>query len=332
MSSSWIYENTSSWLQQLFVYVLKRGYVPKHVAIIMDGNRRFARRNRVDKHQGHVKGFDTLAETLQWCLEMGIQELTVYAFSIENFKRSKDEIDKLMELAKEKFKILIDEWRKLKEHGVCIRAIGNLALLPKDVLCLVLIAMLLTKDNNRAYLNLALSYTSREEMCSVTADTIKGLHGGVIGEADVTNQLTDECFYSYQSTHPEILIRTSGAMRLSDFLTVQCSASYLYVVRVLWPEFSPWNLIMGVFLYQQFRGKLDKLKVEEQFGDLSARGKRYSLELQKNRLKQLLAIGMKEGVLDDVGDFEKGSSEKIYEYYKTHLAGTTSAPNYKINL
>lgn len=104
---SWIIDSSYSWLQRLCVNVLKTGAVPKHVAFIMDGNRRFAQKKNVQKIEGHTKGFDKLAETLQWCLDLGIPEVTVYAFSIENFKRSKEEVDTLMRLAKDKFEQLL---------------------------------------------------------------------------------------------------------------------------------------------------------------------------------------------------------------------------------
>lgn len=106
---AWIKESSYSWLQKLCINVIKSGEVPKHVAFIMDGNRRFAKKANVKKIEGHVKGFDKLAETLQWCLELGIPEVTVYAFSIENFKRSPEEVETLMKLAKEKFYQLLNE-------------------------------------------------------------------------------------------------------------------------------------------------------------------------------------------------------------------------------
>lgn len=104
---SWIKESSYSWIQRLCLNIIKAGAVPKHVAFIMDGNRRFAKKNKVQKVEGHTKGFEKLAETLQWCLDLDISEVTVYAFSIENFQRSKEEVDTLMKLAKEKFEQLL---------------------------------------------------------------------------------------------------------------------------------------------------------------------------------------------------------------------------------
>lgn len=122
---SWIKENNLNVFQRFCVNVIKEGPVPKHVGFIMDGNRRFARKLNVDRSEGHNEGFNKLAECLRWCLELGIKEVTVYAFSIENFKRSREEVDTLMGLAREKYKRLIEEKDKLMEHGVCIRVIGK---------------------------------------------------------------------------------------------------------------------------------------------------------------------------------------------------------------
>lgn len=106
---SWIVDSSLTWIQRLCINILKTGHVPKHVAFIMDGNRRYAKKANVEKLEGHSKGFDKLAETLHWCKELGINEVTVYAFSIDNFKRSKEEVDGLMKLANEKFERLLEE-------------------------------------------------------------------------------------------------------------------------------------------------------------------------------------------------------------------------------
>lgn len=122
---SWMREVKITPVQRFFVNVIKQGPVPNHVAFIMDGNRRFARKTHVKRVEGHNKGFEKLAECLQWCFELGIREVTVYAFSIENFKRSQEEVDTLMDLAREKYKRLLEERDKLMENGVCIRVIGT---------------------------------------------------------------------------------------------------------------------------------------------------------------------------------------------------------------
>lgn len=248
---SWIRDNSLTWIQKLGVRIIGSGTVPKHVAFIMDGNRRYARRHNVQKIEGHTKGFDRLAETLHWCLELGIQEVTVYAFSIENFKRTPEEIDALMDLARQKFQRLIDEKEKLMEHGVHIRIIGNLDLLPLDLRKLMAKAMLITKDNNKAVLNIAYAYTSTEEISHCVKQTVNGVAKGLLSPSDVNQDLLTKSLYTNKSPTPDLLIRTSGEVRLSDFLLWQISCSCIYFTGVLWPDFTVWHLLAAVFYYQR---------------------------------------------------------------------------------
>lgn len=138
------------WLRSLCCRVLRCGQVPRHVAIIMDGNRRYAHKMHYERSfHGHVSGFDKLMETMEWCLELGITELTVYAFSIENFKRPREEVDALMELAKAKITQLLERKELIGRHGVQVRALGNLGLLPSDVLEAVARVVNFSQSNNR---------------------------------------------------------------------------------------------------------------------------------------------------------------------------------------
>ncbi|KAG7201705.1 hypothetical protein KM043_004432 [Ampulex compressa] len=231
--------------------IIKTGQVPKHVAFIMDGNRRYANKRKVKKIEGHSKGFDKLAETLQWCMDLGIPEVTVYAFSIENFKRSKEEVDELMKLAGEKFQRLLDEKEILMEHGVCIRVIGNLSLIPDNIRKLIAEAMVLTRNNTKAFLNLAFAYTSRDEITNAIKDVLKGVKAGDILPEDINEDLISKCLYTYKSPNPDLLIRTSGEVRLSDFLMWQISNTCVYFATALWPDFSIWDFLSAVFYYQR---------------------------------------------------------------------------------
>lgn len=248
---SWMRDVKLTSLQHFFVEVLKQGPVPNHVAFIMDGNRRFADKTHVKRKEGHNKGFEKLAECLQWCLELGVREVTVYAFSIENFKRSKEEVDNLMELAREKYKRLIEEKEKLLERGVCIRVIGNLSLLPDDIRKSVAEAMLMTKDNNKAFLNVAFAYTSSEEMTSGIRTLVEAVENKELHVDDITTDLLTKSMYSGHCSKPDILIRTSGEIRFSDFLLWQTFNTTVCFEDVLWPEFCIWHLLMTVFKYQR---------------------------------------------------------------------------------
>ncbi|VDN15372.1 unnamed protein product [Dibothriocephalus latus] len=183
-----------SLIQKFALNVLKQGVLPKHVAFIMDGNRRFAANRGLQKSEGHRSGFSKLTETITWCHDLGINEVSVYAFSIENFKRPESEVNFLMNLAAEKFREFIDKNDELTEHGVCVRVIGNLSLLPPEVRRLAAQVMLLTRHNTnlvvlqmphycfRATLNILLAYTTRDELTHAVESIRLGVQEGVIRE------------------------------------------------------------------------------------------------------------------------------------------------------
>jgi len=264
---SWIREEVSySWLDRLLINVLKRGPLPRHVAFIMDGNRRFARRRQVRQIEGHSQGFEKLAETLQWCREFGITEVTVYAFSIENFKRSEEEVNALLELAKEKFQQLVNERDKLCKHGVCVKVIGNISYLPDDLQDVIRLSMDATKDNKECTLNVAFSYTSREEIVHAVQEAAKEVVGGALDPGDVTENILEKFLYTNESLPLDLLIRTSGEKRLSDFLLWQSSFSVTYFTEVLWPEFSLWYLLAAIFHYQRHVGEVERARIAAQDG------------------------------------------------------------------
>lgn len=249
---TWIREEFSySWFHRLCINILKCGSIPKHVAFIMDGNRRYARQKNVQKIQGHSEGFEKLADTLQWCRTFGISEVTVYAFSIENFNRPKEEVDKLLDLAREKFKQLIKEEEKLRKHGVRVKVIGNVSYLPEDMQELTGRAMKLTEDNNECTLNVAFSYTSREEIIQAVHKAAVEVKAGELLPNQVTEEVLERLLYTSHSSLPDLLIRTSGETRLSDFLLWQSSYSVTYFTEVLWPDFNLWYLMAGIFHYQR---------------------------------------------------------------------------------
>uniref|UniRef100_G1TCS2 Alkyl transferase n=1 Tax=Oryctolagus cuniculus TaxID=9986 RepID=G1TCS2_RABIT len=251
---SWIKEGELSLWERFCANIIKAGPMPKHIAFIMDGNRRYAKKCQVERQEGHSQGFNKLAETLRWCLNLGILEVTVYAFSIENFKRSKSEVDGLMDLARQKFSRLMEEQEKLQKHGVCIRVLGDLHLLPLDLQELIAQAVRATKNYNN----------------------------------DVSESLLDKCLYTSHSPHPDILIRTSGEVRLSDFLLWQTSHSCLVFQPVLWPEYTFWNLCEAILQFQMNHSMLQKAR------DMYAEErKRHQLERDQAAVtEQLLREGL----------------------------------------
>lgn len=259
---SWISDYQYRWYETLALNVIRCGRVPRHIAFIMDGNRRFAKSEHIPKIDGHSKGFEKLAECLRWCLDAGIQEVTTFAFSIENFKRTEDEVNGLLSLAKEKFEKLLAEEEKLKTHGVRIRVIGNLSLLPEELQQVIAKAMLCTEKNDKLFLNIALSYTSHDEMTHAVEMVLK--HGaGALEAEDINERLLDECMYTRQSPSPDLLFRTSGESRISDFLMWQLSTSVLYFTRVLWPQITIWNFLAGILTFQRAVNTLDSFKEQQ---------------------------------------------------------------------
>lgn len=229
----------------------------------MDGNRRFARQIQKDTLEGHSKGFEKLTEVLSWCRDIGITEITVYAFSIENFKRSKTEVDGLLKLSEEKFELLIKEIEKLNEYGIRIRVIGRIELLTQKLQKLIAEVVLATKDNDKYCLNLALAYTSREEITTASSDILEGCKGGKLLPQDVTEELLEQCLYTGGQRDPDLLIRTSGEVRLSDFLLWQSSLTHLFFTKVLWPQISIWHILAAVFHYQRHHHSLLHLRQED---------------------------------------------------------------------
>jgi len=261
---TWVREEYKfSMLERFFSSVLSVGKVPEHLAIIMDGNRRYARENQVDKIQGHSQGFESLANTLQWCRYLGIHTVTVYAFSIENFKRDKEEVENLLQLFREKIRMLIEEEDKLREHGIRVKIIGDLKLLPEDVQELIATAINITKNNPKFTLNVAFSYTSREEITSAMKESVRMVERGEISEQDIDVQLLDSLMYTSGSPKVDLLLRTSGECRLSDFMLWQASSAITYFTKVLWPDFRFYHLLLAVFYYQRNMYLLQNLSKKE---------------------------------------------------------------------
>ncbi|XP_073813717.1 dehydrodolichyl diphosphate synthase subunit [Musca autumnalis] len=259
---SWVSDYKYTWLQTMAMNVIKNGFnLPHHIAFVMDGNRRYANSQHIRKIEGHSKGFDKLADCLRWCLDIGIREVTTFAFSIENFKRSEEEVGGLLDLAREKFSKLLQEGPKLQEHGVRIRVIGNLSLLPDDLQKLIAQTMLETEKNDKLFLNVAFSYTSRDEITHSVEEIIRLGEG--LNEEDISERLLEECLYSRHSPQPDLLFRTSGETRISDFLMWQLNSTVLYFTKILWPEITIWNFLAGIFTYQRDSLNMKSFKRQE---------------------------------------------------------------------
>ncbi|KAL7744839.1 hypothetical protein ACLKA6_007130 [Drosophila palustris] len=257
--------------------------IPQHIAFVMDGNRRFARSQQIDKIEGHSRGFSKLADVLRWCLDMGIREVTTFAFSIENFKRSNEEVEGLFNLAREKFSKLLEETNRLDEHGIRIRVIGNIELLPADLQRLIATAMLRTENNDKLFLNVAFAYTSRDEITQAVETVMKHYEDDGMPPTDINERLLEACLYTRHSPPPDLVFRTSGETRLSDFMMWQIKSSVLYFTNVLWPQITIWNFMAGIVAYQRDRRHLEAYKRENRLhsAQLDKSSDFYSLRVQR---------------------------------------------------
>lgn len=222
--------------------ISRTGPVPPHIGLIMDGNRRFAKNHHIELKEGHNMGFDSMAAVLELLYESGVSCATVYAFSIENFKRLKTEVDWLMDLAKAKLTQMSQHGELCDKYGIRVRILGNASFLAPDVRTVLDEIMDSTKHNHRAVLNVCFPYTSRDEMAVAVRRTAEAANENP--DLVVDENLLDSLLYTADSPPLDLLIRTSGTYRLSDFLLWQCVPSLCAIVfsEKLWPEFTPWDM------------------------------------------------------------------------------------------
>jgi undecaprenyl diphosphate synthase len=212
---------------------------PAHIAIIMDGNGRWAKKRRLPRLAGHRAGTENLRNIIKACVEFGVKYLTVYAFSTENWKRSRDEIDGLLQILADVLEKEIDE---LNQQGVCLRHIGRLEKLDPKLQEKINSAMNLTKDNDRLIMNIAWNYGGRDEIIYAIQ---RMLEEGLKAE-EISEQTLEDFLFTHQSPDPDLVIRTSGEMRTSNFLIWQSAYSEWYFTPILWPDFGRDQLLEAI--------------------------------------------------------------------------------------
>jgi undecaprenyl diphosphate synthase len=221
--------------------------LPKHIAIIMDGNGRWAKMKSLNRISGHMKGVDAVREVVTACRELGIKVLTLYALSTENLRRPKDEVTALMELLKE---YLLKEREEMIEKNIRLSAIGRLEDLPSDVQDILRETMQKTQGCDGMILNLALSYGGRAEILHAAKGIISDLWGRNLRAEELTEQRFSQYLWTWGLPDPDLLIRTSGEFRLSNFLLWQIAYTELYVTETLWPDFNREELLKAIADYQ----------------------------------------------------------------------------------
>lgn len=228
-----------------------RERLPRHIAVIMDGNGRWAKERKFPRIRGHRAGIKAVRGCITTCRELGVPYLTLYAFSMENWKRPEKEIKGLMKLLKE---YLIGEREEMLEKGIRLRAIGRLDYLPEDVRAVLDETRDVTAGGTEMTLTLALSYGGRAEI----VDAVKSLRGGNL--EDIDEGAISEHMYAPDHPDPDLLIRTSGELRISNFLLWEIAYAEIYVTNVYWPDFDAKHIYAAVVDYQ---------RRERRFGDVT---------------------------------------------------------------
>ncbi|MDO5828139.1 MAG: polyprenyl diphosphate synthase [Methanobrevibacter sp.] len=224
--------------------------MPKHVAIIMDGNRRYTRvQGNMEVTRGHELGVDTLEKVLDWSIDLGIEIVTAYAFSTENFNRSEKEVKGLMDLFVKNFKRIVDH-EKIHRNKVRVKVVGRIDLLPDDVREAIKEAEDATKDYHDRLFNLAIGYDGRLEIVDAVKKIYQKIEAGELSIDDVDEKLINDNLYTEGLADPNLIIRTSGEERLSGFLLWQSSYSELYFCDSLWPELRKIDYLRAIRDYQ----------------------------------------------------------------------------------
>ena len=221
--------------------------LPENIAIIMDGNRRWAKENNLDTASGHKEGAENLKRIAKFANKIGIKYLTVYAFSTENWKRTKEEVGAIMKLLK--FYIL--DFFKSYDNNIKVRVIGRTDDLPKDIYSEIKKVEEKTKNNTGLVLNIAFNYGGRDEITTATKKIAEKVKNGELNIEDITEELISNNLYTAGQPDPDLLIRTSGEERISNFLTWQISYSEFVFSDKYWPAFSNQDLLETIAIYQK---------------------------------------------------------------------------------
>ena len=231
----------------------ERGNLPQHVAIIMDGDRRWAEAHRLPRTEGHRFGRESVRDVVRACGELGIGVLTLYTFSTENWNRPRAEVSVLMRWLRESLR---DETPELNQNNVRLNAIGRLEGLPGSVQKALAAALQQTQANTGLLLNLALNYGGRSELVDAFRRMALDVQQGRLAPDDVSEQTIADALYTAGLPDPDLLIRPSGEMRLSNFLTWQSVYAEIWFTPVFWPDFRRQHLYEAIQAYQQRHRRL----------------------------------------------------------------------------
>jgi undecaprenyl diphosphate synthase len=222
--------------------------IPKHIAIIMDGNGRWAKERNLPRTMGHKAGIEAIREVVRECSKIGVEYLTLYAFSTENWKRPSDEVNALMNLLVD---YLRNEFKELHRNNVVIRSIGDTSKLPQVCQEELIAAYKKTKNNKGLVLNLALNYGGRDDITTAFRKILEDVKFGNLREEDISESTISNYLYTAGIPDPDIIIRPSGEQRLSNFLLWQCAYSEFWLSNINWPDFKTVHLHQAISDYQK---------------------------------------------------------------------------------
>lgn len=230
--------------------------IPSHVAIIMDGNGRWARKINKERFFGHNRGINSVKESIDVSIELGIETLTLFAFSMENWKRPKSEINALMTLLSSSIE---NELKSVIENNIKLNVIGDLDLVPKKTRDKLLNAIIKTKNNDGLNLNLAVSYGAKQELVRAIKIISHKVKKNIISEENIDEETINEHLYTENSKNVDLLIRTGGEFRVSNFLLWQISYAELNFQKVLWPDFKKYHFLNAIIDYQNRTRRFGKI-------------------------------------------------------------------------
>ena len=243
-----IYKLYEKWLW----HQVKHNVKPEHIAVILDGNRRWALKRSLNPWVGHKHGAEKVENLLDWCLQLGVKSITLYAFSTENFRRPKKEIKELMQIFEEKLRKLLTD-KRIHQNQVKVKIIGRRELLPNSIKNIIEEVEESTKNYNKHFLNVALAYGGRAEIIDAAKRIAEKVKQGKLDPNEINEKLFEKHLYTAHlpKQDPDLIIRTSGEERLSGFLLWQSAYSELCFLDIYWPEFRKIDLLRAIRVYQK---------------------------------------------------------------------------------
>ncbi len=228
--------------------ILDMDNIPEHIAIIMDGNGRWAKKRKLPRTMGHKAGVETIRRVLKEADKLGVKYMTLYAFSTENWKRPKDEVSALMKLL---VQYLRQEIKELHKNGVKINVLGDISRLPKECQEEIEKSVIKTQNNTGIVMNIALNYGGRDEILRAVKLISDDIEKGIIKSSEIDQNIFEDYLYTKGIPDPDIIIRPSGEQRLSNFLLWQCAYSEFWYSDICWPDFKETDLHKAIYDFQK---------------------------------------------------------------------------------